>query len=1221
MRNYLILAACFVLTANVSGQHRSEKHVVARVAEHKALSTFTRFTPFAQPEASTTRNALIGSVVEDAAFMVASGMALAGVLAQPPEQLTLEIPTAHGMVELDLVRAEIYSPSFSMVTASTDAPVAHTPGAHYRGIIAGQPNTLAAISIFADEVMGFVSDASGNHVLGKLEGSTDEHIYYTDRDLIEPPVFECRTLDEGDARPARLPMDQDNARTVRCVELYWEVDYDIFVDKGGLTNTSNYITGLFNQHATLFDNDGISVVLSEMFIWDVASPYTGWTASALLGQFRSFRNGFNGHVGHLLGYSNDGGLAAFDGLCASDPDNRMCYSGIHASFSGVPVYSFSVNVVTHEEGHVMGSPHTHACAWNGNNTAIDGCGPSEGYPYEGTCGGAPIPANGGTVMSYCHLTPVGINFNNGFGPQPAALIVSNVDAAPCVGACGSAGCDMPTGISSNAMASSATLSWAAVSGATSYTLQWKPSMTATWMTVAGITGTNQVVDGLLAAVTYRYRVRTECAAGSSAYSSVLEFTTPCTLGARCEDGDPLTENDIIIADCVCAGTPRSPLEEINKIVASDRGAGAVFGSSVAISGDYAIVGATGAAVGGAAYIFVRSGTTWVQQQQILVSHATNGDRVGCSVAIDGDFAIVGARFEDLDAMGGNLAHDAGCAYIFMRSGNVWIEQQKLVANDRATLDEFGRSVAISGDHAIVGALYEDHDATGGSEFNSAGSAYIFVRNGATWTQQEKIVASDRNIGDEFGGSVAISGDHAIVGARFVDYDATGGAYSNSAGSAYIFVRSGDTWTQQEKIVASDRGTDDEFGRSVAISGDHAIVGAPTEDHDASGGEYVWKAGSAYVFVHSGDAWTQQEKLVASDRDDGDEFGLSVAISGDRAIVGARYEDRDATGGNFANNAGSAYIFVRGGDDWALHQKIVASDRATIDVFGESVAISADHVVVGALREDEDEFGNNTLVEAGSAYLFAEDSAQVSLALKLWLEGPYDPATQLMNDALRSLPAFPVLEPYTALGFTNAGGGGGETTNAAVLSVSGGNAIVDWVRIELRSSNDPTIIIATRQGLVQRDGDVVSASNGASPLVFDVVPGSYYIAVRHRNHLGCMTSSSIALVPTVNPIDFRSNGTATYGTDARKVISGAMALWAGNSNGDGGLLYTGDENDREPILARIGGQVITAITIGYYAEDVNLSGTVKYVGVANDRDPILVNIGGNTPNNLRLEQLP
>ena len=406
MKNTFLLAVCLMLSAGVAGQQRPERQVAARIAEHKAHSTFTQSTPFVPSVAPDRRDALVGAVVEDASFLTVSAATLAGLLVQQPEQLTLAIPTAGGTIELDLVRAEILSTGFSMVTAGAGAPVDQPSGMHYRGIVAGQPHTLAAISIFPEEVMGFVSDATGNHVLGKLEGSADEHIYYAERDLLDPPVIECTTPD-GTIPSEPRPVDHGAARTARCVDLYWEVDHAIYQDKGGLTNTTNYITGLFNQHATLFDNDGISVVLSELFIWDVPSPYTGTTTEALLTQFQGFRNGYNGDVGHLLGYGGGGGLAVFDGLCAANPDHRMCYSSIHTNYASVPVYSFSVVVVTHEEGHVMGSPHTHACAWNGNNTAIDGCGPSEGYPYEGACSGAPIPADGGTVMSYCHLTPVG----------------------------------------------------------------------------------------------------------------------------------------------------------------------------------------------------------------------------------------------------------------------------------------------------------------------------------------------------------------------------------------------------------------------------------------------------------------------------------------------------------------------------------------------------------------------------------------------------------------------------------------------------------------------------------------------------------------------------------------------------------------------------------------------------------------------------------------------
>ncbi len=971
MKNSFVLAACFLLAAEVSGQHRSEKQVAARVAAHKAVSAFTRFTPFAQTEAPTLRDALIGAVVADASFMVASVEALSGVLAEPPEQLTLEIPAADDLIELDLVRADIYATGFSLVTASTNAAVEHVPGVHYRGIIAGRENSLAAISIFPDEVMGFVSDAAGNHVLGKLEGSTDEHIYYNDRDLIDPPVFACHTSDEGAGHPEPPPTGQDEARTARCVDLYWEVDHDIFLDMGDVTNTSNYITGLFNQHATLFDNDGISVVLSELFIWDVASPYTGNTSSVLLEQFRAFRDGFNGDVGHLLDYTEDGGLAVFDGLCASDPDNRMCYSGIHDNFADVPVYSWSVTVVTHEEGHVLGSPHTHACAWNDNNTAIDGCGPAEGYPYEGSCSGAPIPPDGGTVMSYCHLNPVGINFNNGFGPQPAALIINQVDAAPCVGACGVAGCDMPTDITTNVLANSATVSWTAVSGATAYTLQWKPSGAGLWTTVAGITETNHELTGLVPGVTYSYRVRTVCDGGSSAYSPIVSFTTPCTLGALCDDGDPFTDSDIIVADCVCAGTPPPAFQEIDKLVAGDRAEYDQFGSSVAISGDYAIVGAINAddtidwnGRPGAAYIHMRSGDSWIQQQKIIPSEAIFDSEFGVSVAIDGDYAIVGARDEGVDT--GNWVYSAGAAYIFVRNGNTWIQQQRIVANDPGYFAFFGSSVAISGDYAIVGAPYDDHFG-----LSNIGSAYIFVRNGNTWTQQQKLLNGQGDASDMFGTSVAMSGDYALVGCP-------GYSINGNRGAAFIFKRNGTTWPQQQRIQVSPATYYNRFGQSVAINGDQLIVGAPNEDE-------VWdqdlNIGAAYIFVRSGNTWSQQQRIEASDRENQDRFGLSVAISADHAIVGAQYEDHDTTGGNALNDAGSAYIFVRSDTVglWIQLQKVVASDRAANDQFSVSVAIDGDHALVGAHWEDEDEFGTNTLYDAGSVYYLVLDTGQLDIS--------------------------------------------------------------------------------------------------------------------------------------------------------------------------------------------------------------------------------------------------
>ena len=384
-----------------------------------------------------------------------------------------------------------------------------------------------------------------------------------------------------------------------------------------------------------------------------------------------------------------------------------------------------------------------------------------------------------------------------------------------------------------------------------------------------------------------------------------------------------------------------------KIQASDKQAGDKFGYSVSISGDgnTAIAGAynedTGATDAGSAYIFTRSGTTWTQQAKIQASDKQAYDQFGevVSISSNGNTAIVGASYEDT---GGS---SAGAAYIFTRSGTTWTQQAKIQASDKATNDLFGYSVSISGDGntAIAGALFEEY----------GGSAYIFTRSGTTWTQQAKIQASDRQASDFFGSSVSMpsNGNTAIVGAMFED---TGGS---SAGAAYIFTRSGTTWTQQVKIQASDKQASDNFGVSVAISddGNTAIVGAYTED---TGGT---NAGAAYIFTRSGTTWTQQAKIQASDKQASDFFGHSVAISsnGNTALVGA-YNDHTGS-----DRTGSAYIFTRSGTTWTQQARIQASDKQASDNFGWSVAISDDGNTTIAGAYNEDTGGTDT----GAAYIF------------------------------------------------------------------------------------------------------------------------------------------------------------------------------------------------------------------------------------------------------------
>jgi hypothetical protein len=368
--------------------------------------------------------------------------------------------------------------------------------------------------------------------------------------------------------------------------------------------------------------------------------------------------------------------------------------------------------------------------------------------------------------------------------------------------------------------------------------------------------------------------------------------------------------------------------------------------------------------------------TWEQVIKAVASDRGDGDQFGYSVAISGDYAIVGAFTEDHDASGANSVMDAGSAYIFHWDGSSWTQQQKIVPSDRHSQDNFGYSVGISGDYAIVGARWDDFDASGANSITDAGSAYIFVRSGSTWTQQQKLVASDRAASDEFGWSVSISGDYAIVGAPSEDHDAAGANFDWETGSAYIFVRSGSTWTQQQKIVAGDRGYTDQFGKAISLSGDYAMIGTYGDEKDASGLNPLNSAGSAYIFVRSGSTWSQQQKLVASDRAEGDFFGYSVSISGEYAIAGAVQHDAGAS------NAGAAYLFVRSGSSWSQQQKINASDREADDYFGGSVSLSGSYAVVGAAYENASSLSN-----AGSAYVFSRSGSTWTQQQKLTASDP------------------------------------------------------------------------------------------------------------------------------------------------------------------------------------------------------------------------------------------
>lgn len=298
-------------------------------------------------------------------------------------------------------------------------------------------------------------------------------------------------------------------------------------------------------------------------------------------------------------------------------------------------------------------------------------------------------------------------------------------------------------------------------------------------------------------------------------------------------------------------------------------------------------------------------------------------------------------------------------------------------------------------------------------------------------------------------------------------------------------------------------------------------------------------------------------------------------------------------------------------------KLASSDPAIADfhLLGNSPAID-----VGSATDAPPTDHDGRARTVGSATdLGAFERQVVRVSVKALLEGPYESATALMRDDLRMASLIPLSEPYTALGFTQMGGGG-EAVPSTVLSIAGNSAIVDWVFVELRSALDPTQVLSTRCALLQRDGDVVD-KDGVSPVSFEQVAGNYLVSLRHRNHLGVMRGTAILLGASTTVIDFRMNTTATYGVESMKSAYGTRLLWTGNAFRDGLLLYSGSGNDRDMMLARIGGIVPTNTVTGYFPEDVSLDGLVRFTGSGNDRDRILSNIGGIIPTNTRTEQLP
>jgi FG-GAP repeat len=375
------------------------------------------------------------------------------------------------------------------------------------------------------------------------------------------------------------------------------------------------------------------------------------------------------------------------------------------------------------------------------------------------------------------------------------------------------------------------------------------------------------------------------------------------------------------------GPPASPLTLIAidqaRLAASDGGTDDHFGISVDVDGDTALVGAhywwgPQYLNRGAAYVFVRSGATWVQQAKLVSDRLENPhtNSFGFCVALSGDTAFVGAPTDGDVPLNQS---SRGSVYVFTRSGTSWSEQAKLTPSFGEASDEFGISVALDGDTALVGAHLSIVD-----RHVNAGAAYVFMRTGSTWSEEAKLTASDGDDDDFFGARVALSGDTCLVGAHEDDI-----GDNQDQGSAYVFARSGSTWVEQAKLSPQDGDTYDNLGESVAISGDTAVIASSVAGPGISASH-----GSAYIYTRSGTLWVLQQKLTVDD----EEFGAAVAISGDIVLVGTAVF-------GYVPAGDLVYVFKRSGARWA--QQTVLHGATHEGDFGESLAIEGQTVIVGS----------------------------------------------------------------------------------------------------------------------------------------------------------------------------------------------------------------------------------------------------------------------------------
>lgn len=451
----LIISATPLSAQNGIKNHRQVLNKVQALSTAPVINPLTRANDMSNAKRTKLSK---GVAIEKATVLDFNKQQVSEILDHSPENLILNLPfQSNETLQLQLTKAPVFTESFNLYKASNrSTPIDFNKATYYWGMVKGDPSSMVAISVFNDQITGAIHVNGKNLDLGRIENdSQNQHILYENKDIKEPFDFACETLEpEGKNNHSTYnkTLEVNKATMVdNCVQMHLEVGYSLFQSKGAsVSAVADYVTAAFNQVILLYANEGITVKINELIVWDTPDPYNN-----SLNDFRTTLNGkYNGDLAHYIYTGGGGGVAYVNALC--NPLYGVGISSIYSSYQDVPTYSWTVEVLTHEIGHNLGSPHTHSCSWNGNNTVIDDCGNIyyitnnkddnndgiidnlEDAQYFSPCFDNVdnmIPSGGGTIMSYCHLNNVGIDFTLGFGPQPGDLIRSKVANASCLTSC------------------------------------------------------------------------------------------------------------------------------------------------------------------------------------------------------------------------------------------------------------------------------------------------------------------------------------------------------------------------------------------------------------------------------------------------------------------------------------------------------------------------------------------------------------------------------------------------------------------------------------------------------------------------------------------------------------------------------------------------------------------------------------------------------------------